>query len=84
MIATHPIDLRRRVRRQPNPIRVPQKRPSILDPHLESEPWLDYCPCSDNLVLFSMNYPIAVIPGSPLEFSALSMRLSQLRRRWPR
>ena len=71
---------RRRVK-----VHLPETRPSILDPCLESEPWIDQCCCcSDNLCLFLHNHPIAIILGSPLEFVALSTRLNQLRHRNPR
>jgi hypothetical protein len=80
MIALEKIDQRRKVRK----LKIPQKRPSILDPSLDSEPWIDHCACSDKLVLFLQNHPIAVIPGSSLDYFALSMRLNQLRHRWPR
>ena len=63
---------------------LPETRPSILDPCLESEPWIDPCPSADMLVLFMHNHPIAVIAGSPLECISLTMRLNQLRHRAPR
>ena len=63
---------------------VPETRPSILDPCLACEPWIDKCPCADKLVLFLHNHPIAIIAGSSLESISLSMRLSQLRHRMPR
>ena len=63
---------------------LPETRPSILDPCLETEPFLDKCPCADTLVLFLHNHPIALISGSTLECASLTMRLSQLRQRTPR
>ncbi len=80
MIALERIDQRRKARK----LKIPQQRPSILDPSLDNEPWLDHCPCSDKVILFLENHPIAVIPGSSLDYFALSMRLNQLRHRWPR
>jgi hypothetical protein len=65
-------------------LKIPQRRPSILDAYLDGEPYLDHCPCSDRVILFLENYPIAVIPGSSLDYYALSMRLNQMRHRWPR
>lgn len=65
-------------------VRLPKTRPSILDRNLETEPWIDQCPCADRLVLFLHNHPIAVIAGSSLECATLNMRLHQLRHRWPR
>jgi len=71
--------------RMPLPhMQLPETRPSILDPCLESEPWIDKCPCADTLVLFLHNHPIAIIAGSNLECVSLTMRLNQLRHRMPR
>ncbi len=65
-------------------LRLPETRPSILDPALDSEPWIDKCPCADTLVLFVHNRPVAVICGSMLDCISLSMRLNQLRIHSPR
>jgi hypothetical protein len=65
-------------------VNLPQTRPSILNPCLETEPWIDHCCCSDKLFLFLHNHPIAMIPGSSLDCFALNMRLNQLRHRLPR
>lgn len=65
-------------------MQIPETRPSILDPLLETEPWIDKCPCADTLVLFLHNHPIAVIPGSKMESVSLAMRLSEMRHRAPR
>ena len=70
-------------RHRPN-LRLPETRPSILDPCLETEPWIDHCPCAEMLVLFVENHPIAMIPGSSLDGFALAMRLDQMRHRSPR
>jgi hypothetical protein len=75
---------KKRMRARAN-IALPQTRPSILDPSLESEPWIDRCPCSsDKLCLYLHNHPIAIILGTALDGVALSSRLSQLRHRNPR
>ena len=65
-------------------VHLPATRLSILDPRLETEPSLCPCPCSDLLVLFLHNYPIAMIPGTCIDCISLDMRLSQLRHRPPR
>jgi hypothetical protein len=66
-------------------LHVPEARPSILDPCLDSEPWIDCCACcTESLALYLHNRPIAVIPGSSLECSSLNIRLNQLRHRNPR
>src|SRR5262245_31235510 len=59
-----------------NRMQLPETRPSILDPRLENEPWIDKCPSTNTLVLFLHNHPIAVIAGSSLESVSLAMRLS--------
>ena len=63
---------------------IPKTRPSILNPCLDGEPWIDHCPCAEKMILFVDNHPIAVIAGSQLEYTALNMRLNQLRHREPR
>jgi hypothetical protein len=67
-----------------NKVKLPQTRPSILSPCLETEPWLDHCSNSNKLFLFVHNHPIAMIPGSSLDGFALNTRLNQLRHRSPR
>ena len=63
---------------------LPASRPSFLDPHLECEPWIDACRCGDLLVLFLLNRPIALMPGSSLDHVSLNTLLNQLRHRAPR
>lgn len=84
MITASKIDQRPQVRRRIDKLKLPLNRPSILDPSLDSDPWIDYCPRANKLILFLQNHPIAIIAGSSLDFFALSMRLNQLRHRWPR
>ena len=76
-----PLKLGRRRRMN---LHLPETRPSILHPCLESEPTIEKCPCSETLVLFSNKHPIALIEGTSLDHTALTMRLYQLRHRWPR
>jgi hypothetical protein len=66
------------------PFIIPQTRPSFLDPCLGVEPWIDACRCEPTLVLFLMNRPIALLPGSSLDHVSLSTLLNQLRHRSPR
>jgi hypothetical protein len=78
-------DQRRRSRSQTRlAIQVPKTRRSILDPCLENEPWLDWCGCTNTGFLFVNNRPIASIVGTPLDCRSASIRLSQLRQRYPR
>jgi hypothetical protein len=63
---------------------LPKTRRSILDPCLESEPWLDWCRCTNAGFLFVNNRPIASIIATPIDCRSASMRLSQLRHRNPR
>ena len=69
---------------QSNRMQLPETRPSILDPCLDNEPWIDKCATTDTLVLFLHNHPIAIIPGSSMESVSLAMRLSEMRHRLPR
>jgi hypothetical protein len=85
MIAFSGIDRRRGTgRRRRAKLKLPQVRRSILDPLLETEPWIDHCPCAEMLVLFVHNHPVAMIPGTLLDCFSLNTRLNQLRHRWPR
>jgi hypothetical protein len=85
MMLLEAIGQKKGTRRRPRPApRLPETRPSILDPMLESEPWIDCCCFGDTLALFLHNHPIALIAGSSLDCSSLSTRLSQLRHRNPR
>ncbi len=65
-------------------LRLKMTRPSILDPRLTQEPWIESCPCSDAMVLYLHNRPIAVLTGSSLDQMALDRALFRLRHRYPR
>jgi hypothetical protein len=65
-------------------LRLKMTRPSILDPRLAQEPWIETCPCSDAMVLYLHNRPIAVMAGSSLDQMALDRTLYRLRHRYPR
>jgi hypothetical protein len=85
MIVLNENDERRRNRSQSrHVVPLPRTRRSILDPLLESEPWLDFCGCTNTGFLFVNNRPIASIVGTPLDCRSASIRLSQLRHRNPR
>jgi hypothetical protein len=85
MIALEENDLCRRSRSQSRVgCPLPKTRRSILDPCLENEPWLDWCGCTNLGFLFVNNRPIASIVGSPFDCRSASIRLSQLRARYPR
>ncbi len=85
MIVLNKNDNSRRSRSQVRvAVPLPKVRRSILDPCLDSEPWLDFCGCTNTGFLFVNNRPIASIVGSPLDCRSASMRLSQLRQRNPR
>lgn len=64
--------------------RLKMTRPSILDPRLAQEPWIESCPCSEAMVLYLHNRPIAVLAGSALDQMALDRALFRLRHRYPR
>jgi hypothetical protein len=63
---------------------LPETRPSFLDPDLDSEPWIEACRYEPLLVLFLLNRPIALMPGSALDHVSMNTRLDQLRHRTPR
>ena len=85
MIAVEKIEKKREKRsRTRAKIHLTVTRPSILDPCLETEPWIDHCCCSDKLCLFLHNRPIAIMAGTSLDCVALNTRLNQLRHRMPR
>ncbi len=63
---------------------LPEIRPSFLDPGLVCEPWIDECCCEQILILFILNRPIALFPGSSLDHVSLATLLDQLRHRAPR
>ena len=44
MITASKIDQRPQVRRRIDKLKLPLNRPSILDPSLDSDPWIDYSP----------------------------------------
>lgn len=71
-------------RASPAPVTLPETRPSVLDPNLECEPWIDVCHCEQLLILFLLNRPIALMPGSSLDHVSLNMLLNQIRHRTPR
>ena len=80
-------EIERRVRghhRRRMRLHLPETRPSILNPCLDGEPVLEKCSCSETLVLFLHNHPIAVIAGTSLDHACLTMRLYEMRHRWPR
>ena len=65
-------------------VRLPEVRPSFLDPHHVCEPWIDACPRDQVLIFFVLNRPIALLPGSSLDHFSLNILMMQLRQRSPR
>lgn len=65
-------------------IRLTYVRPSILDAYLETEPFIDFCPCVNVAVLYVHNHPTAVIAASALDVASMQTLLFQLRHRSPR
>jgi hypothetical protein len=60
---------------------LPQTRPSVLDPRLSGDPWIDACTHPDLLVMYLNNQPITLLPGSSLDLSSLNQILYTLRHR---
>lgn len=65
-------------------VSLPETRPSVLNPDLPCEPWIDACRCEPVLVLFLLNRPVALMPGSRFDYVSLNTLLNQLRHRAPR
>jgi hypothetical protein len=65
-------------------LNIPEMRPSLLDPELGSEPWVDSCRREQLLILFLLNRPIALMAGSSLDHISLNRQLEKLRHRTPR
>ena len=84
IVVTKKTPVRERRARPHFKLNLPTTRPSILDPNLENEPRIDPCPCTDSLVLYLHNRPIAIIPGTSLEYVGLCTHLHRMRHRNPR
>ena len=65
-------------------LRLSFVRPSIMDAYLETEPWIDFCGCSNVAVLYVHNHPTAVIAASAFETATMQTLLFQIRHRSPR
>jgi hypothetical protein len=70
-----------RIIRPKKSVRLPQVRPSILDPSLNGDPCIAACTHPDLLVVYVSNHPVTLVPGTPLELSSLNQILYTLRSR---
>ncbi len=70
--------------KQKKSLRLPQTRPSLLDPRLRVEPWVSACSHAGLLVIYLNNHPVTLLPGSSLELASLNQILFTLRHRYPR
>ncbi|MBX9679437.1 MAG: hypothetical protein K2X38_11795 [Gemmataceae bacterium] len=57
-------------------------RPSVLDPARRGDSWV--AQCSEGLVLYHNNLPLAMLAGSPLERATFNSLLFHLQCRTPR
>lgn len=59
-------------------------RPSLLDPALRGDPWLQTCTAHLGMVLYIQSQPIAMLAALPFDHVSLNHRLFEMRRRAPR
>jgi hypothetical protein len=59
-------------------------KPSLLDPGLRGDPWVDRCYIPNCLVVHLNNHPVALLAGTPLEQASLNQLLFRMRCRYPR
>lgn len=69
-------------RKQPRKMRL--SRPSVLDPTLRGDPWLQSCTAHLGMVLYIQSQPIAMLAALPFDHVSLNHRLFEMRRRVPR
>jgi hypothetical protein len=62
-------------------LELPSTRPSLFDPLLVADPWIERCLCSDHCAVFLHNRPIAVFPVSTLDVGTLNHLLFRVRQR---
>jgi hypothetical protein len=70
-----------RITRPKKNVRLPQVRPSVLDPRLNGDPCIAACTHPDLLVVYLNNHPITLLPGTALDLSSLNQILFSLRHR---
>ena len=57
-------------------------RPSLVEPLQPAEPWVGSCVSSPHiLVLYLLNRPVALIPGTPFDRTSLNGLIFQMRNR---
>ncbi|MCI0680700.1 MAG: hypothetical protein L0Y71_01235 [Gemmataceae bacterium] len=59
-------------------------KPSLLDPCLRGDPWIDRCYLPNCLVVHLNNQPVALLAGTPLDQSSLNQLMFRMRHRFPR
>jgi hypothetical protein len=62
-------------------VRLPQLRPSVLDPLLRGDACIAACTHPDLLVMYLNNQPVTLLSGSPLELASLNQILFTIRHR---
>ena len=74
-------EAQRRPRHRPK-VRI--VKPSLLDPCLRGDPWVERCYVPNCLVVHLNNQPVSLLAGTPLDQAALNETLFRIRRRFPR
>ena len=59
-------------------------KPSVLDPSLRGDPWVDRCYLPNCLIVHLNNQPVALLAGTPFDQSSLNQTLYRVRHRFPR
>ncbi|MCS7046085.1 MAG: hypothetical protein NZO58_06990 [Gemmataceae bacterium] len=59
-------------------------KPSLLDPGLVGDPWIDDCYLPNCLIVHLNNQPISLVAGTPMDQAAMNQTLFRMRCRYPR
>lgn len=59
-------------------------KPSMLDPCLRGDPWIERCYIPNCLVVHLNNQPVSLLAGTPLDQSSLNQLMFRMRHRYPR
>ncbi len=59
-------------------------RPSLLDPCLRGDPWIERCYLPNCLVVHLNNQPVSLLSGTPLDQASLNQMMFRMRHRYPR
>jgi hypothetical protein len=59
-------------------------KPSLLDPCLRGDPWIERCYIPNCLVVHLNNQPVSLLSGTPLDQSSMNQLMFRMRHRYPR